>query len=286
MSNNEIGLVGEQRRKFLKKVAVTSGVLGSGITGTTSATDDEFREKIIEANNLTRSKGPEARADFLESEGYPTGYVRGTFRPTTRDGPSSEKVGCVDPIQCDGDIDLTLSFSYNTYNHSYYAGVTMRMRYYYYTNQYGTFYGGGVPPKDVLGIQWERDHWKLKNRDDIPGSTTDSDNITWANGSWDFEGLAFNVDDETHCKSSGFTPIEESEWSDYETVGAFLEKGDDYEALDSVTASYAHTWSGVVYDIGVSFPAGISLTTGSNTQYKELQTDLDGDTLIVDESDV
>lgn len=189
----------------------------------------------------------------------------------------------VDPTSCDGDIDVTLSFT-ALWEGGYYASVMVRMNYFRWVNRYGTYYKGGEDPVDGIGIQWERDHWKVENRDNIPESTEGDTNISWDNGSWNHQGVAFRVDDEDLCKDSGYTEGG-PDWSDFESCGVYLEQGDEYEVGDDITASYRHTWNGYNLSFSVSYPWGISIGGGSNVDSKDFQTELDGDTLRVTTED-
>ncbi|MCL7418097.1 MAG: hypothetical protein M8354_09700, partial [Halalkalicoccus sp.] len=67
----------------------------------------------------------------------------------------------------------------------------------------------------------------------------------------------------------------------------YLEFDDDYQTGNSISASYIHTWNeGSVTGISVSYPFGISVSASSDTQQEDLQTDLQGDNLLVDTSDI
>jgi len=209
--------------------------------------------------------------------------------PSKEDEVGTEKVDCVEPNKCDGDIDLTLSVTFDIYNGEYYVDLSIRLYYEYQRNRYVDYYKGGEDPLDGCGLQWERDHWKLSDRTDVPRSTATDSYTSWDNGSWDYEGVAFRVDDYQLCDDSHDRRGTYYEWSDYAHAGAYLRHGSDHESGDTVTASYIHTWNegGLGTGFSVSYPWGISLSASasSTVESQNLQTDLEGNSLMIDAND-
>lgn len=276
------------RRKVLK----TSGAAFAGIAGlstsSVASSGDKTRHHLAVADRIYKKTGDiEARTEYLRNHDIPTGHEEVIFSSDhMSDGVSAETVDCVEPDKCDGDIGVTLSISFlSTYGH-YYVSSSVKIR--YETDDWGGLNSGGEEPHDGLGIQWGNDRWEVVNSSDLPSCTYGDDHIEWDNGSWNKEGLAFRVDDYWLCYDSGGTFFEE-EWSDIETAGVDLNLGDDWESDDSVTASYRHTWNDTTADLGfgVSFPWGISISSGmtSSVKSEDFQTNLDGKTLEVFESD-
>ncbi|MEF8825528.1 MAG: hypothetical protein V5A27_04175, partial [Halapricum sp.] len=253
---------------------------------------------ILRAREIQNAAGPDARANYLEAHGIPTGYKRFiTKRPDRRSGNSSstnDEIGsfsaddgtgqgdfCVEPNKCDGDIDLSLAISYDMYNARYY--VSLSMRYYYL---YQDMYDGPLSPLDGAGIMWERDHWKLQNRMDLTDSIYGDDHVAWDNGSWNYEGAGYRVNSEKIAKESGDSYYPTYSWSDTEYAGVYLRQGSDYEEGDQIHASYTYTWFGSgLNGISVSYPWAISLSFSNPPESEDLQTDLDSMALIVEEND-
>ena len=142
---------------------------------------------------------------------------------------------------------------------------------------------GGEAPVDGLGIQWEQNHWRVADPDDIPSSTDTGTHSEWDNGSWNQEGLAFRIDDYAMCEEGGAN--DGFGWSPYEYSGVYLIKDSGYQAGDSITAAYSHVSQGSNISFGVSYPAGIMVSSSSTSKAENLQTDLNGNTLRVTESD-
>lgn len=276
------------RRNVLKTSgAALAAITGLGSASMAGAAKNDFWHHIEVADRIHERAGIEARTKYLRNHDIPTGYDEALFATSKSDGPATEKADCVEPDKCDGDIGVTLSISYNKYDGHYYVSSSVEMRYAYHWN-YGML-SGGEAPNDGLGIQWGEDEWEVTNSNDLPSCTYGNDHIEWDNGSWNKQGVAFRVDDYGLCYDSGTTGYEK-EWSNMESAGVTLNRGSDWEEGDSVTASYLHTWNetSTSLSFGVSFPWGISVSAGttSSLETEDLQTDLDGKTLQVFESDV
>lgn len=280
-----------ERRTVLKTLgagAVATSTVGSSI-GSANQQPPKAEEKVdalLEAaRQVGRRQGPLARVRFLRNHGIPTTIKQAEFQfPAEKIGEdevSTEKVDCVEPTQCDADIEVYLSFSYLGDLDQYYAEAMMRMRYMYtYSSGYYYMLSGGEDPDDGLGFQWEKDHWKVRNPDDLLDSTKGDSHIGWDDGSWNQQGLAFRVHDYDMCVDNGPTG-DTYEWTPYEYAGVYLEQDDGFQEDDPITASYLHTWKGTVSSFSVSFPAGISVGVGNNVEAEDFQTNPNGDTLRV-----
>jgi len=286
------------RRKVVKKIV--TGIAGTALIPASVAAadygDDEFRKRVAIADRIARHHGIEARTRYLEDKGYPTGYKQFQYTINNDENIGTNRVDCVEPRQCDGDIDLILSISYNSRSNEYYVSTSVRMRFEYRTKSFGDWgletdyviYRGGEDPADGIGFQWKEEHWKVADRDYLYSSVSGDRNISWDNGSWNRQGMAFKVDDLSLCDDSVGRETNEREptWSDIETCGIFVEKGEEWEREDAITASYVHTWEGANIDFGVSWPFGLTVTSSSGPVRDEnLQTDLDGKSLRVNASD-
>jgi len=297
-----------RRRKVLRTAAIT-GLGTAGITSVTSAntqmSDEEFHGHMMKSREVHDRAGPEAASEYLESNGISTYYTReviggsraaGSTATTSGDSDGGKAHGdfCVEPDKCDGDIDLTLRISYNrSYNYYY---VTLSMRYRYSkgkrgrSKSYDSYCSGPRYPVDGAGIMWERDHWKLKNRNDVPRSTSGDDHVAWDNGSWNYQGVGFRVNSRDIAWESGGSHnycYNTSEWwSDTEFAGVRLENGEDWERGDEIHAKYVYTWNeGEVDGVSVGYPWFVSVSASRSTKKENLQTNLDGKSLIVTASD-
>lgn len=277
------------RRRFLKGVGATA-VAGLIPVGATAADEDNeltFTEKVRKADNLLHKEGEDARTEFLNGSGIEqTAISRGKFsveRLNGDSGPSPDRVDCIDPTQCEGDIDLSLSLNFNPYRGKYVVNATVSLYYVNWEGPYVGTYKGGEKPEDGLGFHWPRDEWKIDDRENIPGSTLGDDNISWDNGSWNEKGLAFGVDDKAMCTN---VTDRDGDWSDTEFATAYVQLGDNHKPDSPIYATYLHTWSGSSYGFSVGFPPSISLSGSSSAESKSLQTTLNGDTLLVSEEDL
>lgn len=284
-----------RRRNVLKAAAIasTGGVSAPSVAATRDdMSQEEFDEHILRARKIQSRGGPDAAVRYLEAHSIPTGYTRfiskrpdrkRTVGASTHDGTGQGDF-CVEPDKCDGDIDLTLRFSYDMYNGRYYASLAMRYRYELYYDYYN--YDGPMQPLDGAGIMWERDHWKLQDRDNPTSCTLGDNNVEWDNGSWNYEGVGYRVNSREIAEGSGSTGKGNYEWSDTEYAGVYLRKGSDYEDGDSIHAAYEYTWnSGELSGVSVGYPWSISVSVSSSTESEDLQTDLNGYSLLVRESD-
>ncbi|MEF8881305.1 MAG: hypothetical protein V5A34_02125 [Halapricum sp.] len=285
---------GRSRRSVLKSTGITLATIGgaSGLINKAAASGgDSFRAKIRAGNRILKHIGPEARSEFFRNSGLRTGFKRANLSLARfQDGVGTQRVGCVEPEDCDGDIDLTLSITYDLYDGEYYVDLLIRHYIEYSNTRYTPVeHKGGEEPLDGCGLQWERDHWKLTDRTDIPASTSTDEYTTWDNGSWDYEGVAFQVDDRQMCDEQHEYLDFASTWTNYAHAGAYLRYGSDHEDGDSVTASYMHTWNegSLGAGFGVSYPFGISLsaTASSSVETENLQTTLEEQTLMVNAND-
>ena len=297
-----------RRRKVLRTAAIT-GLGTAGITSVTSAntqmSDEELHGHMMKSREVHDRAGPEAASEYLESNGISTYYTReviggsraaGSTATTSGDSDGGEAHGdfCVEPDKCDGDIDLTLRISYRRGYNYYYVTLSMRYRYKKVPPSGGehfpTMCSGPRRPVDGAGIMWERDHWKLRNRNDVPGSTSGDEHVAWDNGSWNYEGVGFRVNSRDIAWESGSEGNQcysaPERWSDTEFAGVRLEIGEDWERGDEISAAYKYTWNeGKVDGVSVGYPWTVSVSASSDTKKEKLQTNLDGKSLLVTASD-
>ena len=297
-----------RRRKVLRTAAIT-GLGTTGITSVTSAntqmSDEEFHGHMMKSREVHDRAGPEAASEYLESNGIPTYYTREVIGGSRADSSTATTSGdaddgkaqgdfCVEPDKCDGDIDLTLRISFNNQYSTYYT--TLSMRYRYSKGKRGPYKGGDAYcsgpryPVDGAGIMWEKNHWKLENRNDVPSSTNGDDHVAWDNGSWNKEGVGFRVNSrDIAWESEGsneYCDNTSERWSDTEFASVVLEKGEDWERGDEIHAKYVYTWNeGEVDGVSIGYPWFVSVSASRSTKKEDLQTDLNGKTLLVTASD-
>lgn len=305
---------GNERSMRRRKVLRTAALSGLGTAGLASVAtadareskaEEEFHQYMMRSREVHNRFGPEAASSYLERNGVSTYYTRqvvdgsralGTATTSgDADGGKAHGDFCVEPDKCDGDIDLTLRIS--TYYNVDKYNVSLSMRYRYKKGAYGRqrtccrMCFGPRSPVDGAGIMWERDHWKLEDRNDVPSSTAGDDHVAWDNGSWNYEGVGFRVDShgmamDSEGETSYYCYERNKRWSDTEFADVYLKKGEDWERGDSVHAAYEYTWDqGTVDGVSVGYPWSVSVSASSDTKTEDLQTDLDGNSLLVTASD-
>jgi len=287
------------RRNVLKAsagIGISSFSAATTAAADSNRTESDTRKHLLQARKIQSNAGIEARVRYLEAHDIRTGYARlAAPRPENSQGFSIQAADgegqdgyCVDPNQCDGDIDLTLSLSHDMRTGLYFASLAMRYKYSYQNTQSHGYYAytGPRSPDDAAGITWEKDSWKVKDRQDIPSSTNGDANINWYNGSWDYDGLGYKVDSKGIAKDSGITSIG-MYWSDYEFADVELRKGSNYTDGDAIHGTYEYTWNGGSIDsISVGWPWTIGASYGTFTKSRPLQTNLEAKTLSVTEDDI
>ncbi|GAB7019929.1 hypothetical protein JCM18750_27900 [Halostagnicola bangensis] len=251
---------------------------------------EEFERHIQKANKIELRAGIEERVNYLEEHDIPTTYTRlVNSRPDKEEGMSTQEgTGqggfCVEPDKCDGDIGLRLTLSFNYQLARYYASLSMRYYYMNHTDMYG--YEGPENPTDGAGILWDEDHWQVIDRNDLPGSTTTSEDVSWDNGSWNQEGVGYRVNSKIACMKTGTTDRDEYDWSRPRIAGVYLRTGPDHEDDSAIHAAYDYSWEeGDVSGVSVAYPWSVSHDVSYETKTQNLQTDIDGDSLRVKRSD-
>jgi hypothetical protein len=282
-----------RRRDVLKTGSSSLGLFAFGNlqsrAGSNEQTRDKtFRQHLQVANEIGRQGGPEARAEYLRKNNYPTAYAQCFYAVENSDAPlnsarqsekfaSTQRADCVEPDKCEGSIGLGLHLTYNCNDNYHVASCSVKLQ----------CHDGFEDPVDGVGIQWNDNHWLMKYGSDADSHEGD-EYIEWDNGSASEEGTAFRVNDKGLNRGAGGC-YQEGKWSEINYATVYIEKGPNHgegpEDEDKITASYLHTWEGRVYSFGVAYPWGISISSGSEVRSEDLQTDLNGEELKIYASD-
>lgn len=283
-------------RRNALKVGAGSLIGLSGIAGFSSALTEQslfekFEKKIEIADRIAEQQGPKARAEWLEKKGVQTEMVRGVYKNPNpdfekktedNDGASTQRVDCVQPNLCDGDIDLTLTRSYDSNSKIIDVSNTMRLHYRAYWSDLGVFLipSGGENPADGISFSWKEGTFKLIDKNQITNSVHSGPHQWWDNGSWNGEGLVMKANDYKMCTASGSTG-NNWDWTPYETCGVFLKTGSNFSSGDDIVSGYQHSWNSGSISYGISYPWGWSVSYSGGVKTQDLQTDLYGNTLRV-----
>lgn len=242
---------------------------------------------LAEAKDILAKEGPEARAEFLRSHGVESQYKGGT-KTLPKEDTTSDDVECIEPTQCDGQIEVNISLDYFRDFNLYSAGLQVRYLYSYYVGSRGNVsYDGPVRPKDGFGLIWNKSEWQITDPDTPANSMNPPEFGSWDNGSWinTKNGTGFRIDDNRVCTDSGQNSITEKEWSDWASCSVNLDTQEDWSTDSEVRGEYVYTYNANNVSLGVSasFPAGVSVSASGSTSIKkeDIGTNLNGDSLIV-----
>lgn len=278
------------RRTVLKTTAAGLSVVTGGVAtvGTAAAemTEEEADSILDKAQSILQTEGPDARAEFLRSNGIRSNHTGGTttLSYTDQDGATTDDIGCISPTMCDGEIEVNISIDYLKKLGYYYVSLQTRYKHIHYVSEKGNLQID-MPenPKDAFGLYWNPDEWDLNRPDKLDEGMFPPEYGSWVNASVSHEedGTGFRVDDRKVCfESPETTQGGGKEWSNWARCGVQLAPGDDHTSASTVSGEYRYTWndSNVSIGVGAGFPTGISVTGVQNTTVKErgIGTDLDG----------
>lgn len=282
------------RRNVLRTVgASTVGLVATA--GAVSGSEDDHDQLMRTAKKILRRRGPEARAEFLRNHGYESTYQGG--RATMPDSSvSTSDVDCIEPTNCDGEIEVNISIDYNIYNGYYSVGLQTRYKYLKGYTKRGIYrYDGPQYPKDGLGLYWDPNKWQITDEDYPANSMYSPTYGSWDNGSWiaDKSGTGFRIDDNEVCKESsdaGDPDTGDKDWSDWDYCGVDLYTQSDWTENSEVRGEYVYVWNETNLSVGVSasYPPGVGVSVSGTTEEKkeDFATNLEGKSLIVDDTDL
>lgn len=265
------------RRNVLTAVG-SVGLASTGVAAKPSeqSPHEKFQTKITKANKLREKAGPEARERYLHKHNIKTAKVNQKFNlQPDKQGPTTQEVDCVDGNQCDGDIDTTMSLSYDSNSNEYYAELMVSIK---YQKDSGALITGGEDPVDAMGIAWHKDEWKVIDPESISASTQRSSRVVTDDDNHMYDGVAFNLDDEGLCKFDSPNTNGSEEWSAYAWGGVYLIPGDENQTDSEILGSYIHTWNENNIDFSVSYPAGVGVSGSTQSKHEKTTTEKDGDT--------
>lgn len=244
------------------------------------------------AQKILQNRGPEARAQFLRNHGIKSKYHGGTTSlpdSGSSDGLSTSSVDCIEPTNCDGDIEVNISIDYFPTYIDYHVSLQVRYKYALYISPRGYVdYNGPENPKDGFGLYWDNNQYQITNPGQPASSMLEPTHGSWDNGSWitGKEGTGFRINDKMVCDDSGQTgTVTTKKWSNWDSCGVTLDPQSGHTDSSEVRGEYVYTYNDTNVSIGVgaSFPSGISVSaSGSSTTKKEdIGTNLSGGSLIV-----
>lgn len=303
----------DHTRRGIMKKAAAAGVLPVGFTASYDATRrkdlEQFREDMLESYRLRDVEGEDAMLEYLEDKNYNTTKTSLRFEATrpNEDGVSTQKIE--DPTTTGIKLDI-YGGKYRDAADKY--SVTMSVEYEfdvscekrlvyvggaYVYEDFWTYNSWGEAPVDGAGIIWATDrqkYWKLYNPDRVRENMLTYNNVEWETGSWDRESTGFRVDDAATFQE--WNP-EGGECKDYSaqrlagTAGVILQPYGDYSEYDrKAYGSFSHTWEKTTSDVGVSagIPStlSVSVTPSDEVDQVRTQTEPDGDTLLIRQSEL
>lgn len=235
---------------------------------------EEFRDLVETANQILAETGDAEKAyKYLRARG-----VGVTSRSRTYQLPSSSTVSTngnettvVSPNSFPrSSLNITLSLYSSTGGidcakdeYPYYALLS-------WSSDDWNESEGGSEPKDVAGIYYNDSNWW-----EMPGSvssaTRTSNNVTYANASYNSNGIAFEVDDSA-IENSG-----SSGWY----AGMYLNPTGSYAPNQRlIRGEYIHNWSTVdssIESISLGIPAGFSVSYSIETETHDWSTTTEED---------
>lgn len=224
--------------------------------GTVRADGPSF-DKLVEISRRIREKtgSTQRQHEFLRNHGVGTALETDTLRLGQSGGVGTQELS---------EDQISLYFSlYSDCNSDGYADGTYKLEFAW---DYSAFTSSGEKSHDFVGIAWKNGTWEYEtaNTDDL---TTSDSYISYEGGS-STSGPAFNIDD--------WNPFIQE--YNYVSVDVNWVGDQDEQDIDTVSASYTHTYNEVNIDsVGVSFPAGVSVTVSDDSKSWSKDTEDNGD---------
>ncbi|WP_049896369.1 hypothetical protein [Natrialba chahannaoensis] len=272
-----------------RKVLATAGAItaGFGAAGTVVARErddpsEKFTKQMIQAQQIAKQEGLEERQKYLDRVGINhiekdhQFAVQKNASEEDRAQPAHEPPICVDPLDCDADINVQFSLTYNPRGEEFHYSYYIRFRYGYADDPSyppRDIYAGPEDPVDTLGLTWENSsaakRLEIRDHREVHRSVVTDDYTEFDEGSWTGSGLGILVDGYQASIDSGKTGNDETDWSQMVVAGVFLEKDVDFRPETSVRGIYEYAWKGTEPDVAVSYPASI---TFKQNEYEESET--------------
>lgn len=255
------------RRTVLKSLGAATALSTAGVSVSGARGKPTLRERVDQSHRILQAAGPEKQHEFLRNHGVATAKKSTTAEMPveTSDGPSTE-------VLTTGEITLTFSL----YNDCGYYGYADGTHIAELTWEYNaSFDDWGASPKDYVGIGWDDNTWYYEdnNESDMDSNSSYVNYKTGTSG----EGPVWEIRDEATL-DNGY----EFDGQDFYWVNVDIDwTGPDY-LMDNrtIAASYCHTWSDVkITGVGVSYPAGVSVSVGNENEEWTKDTNDDGDFL-------
>ncbi len=287
------------RRLVLKSAG--AAVFGLSTANTVVADDEtdpseEFTKQIAEANRIAKEDGLDERRTYLDESGISHEEQSAQLSVPNFESnddvlqvESHETPICVDPLECDADIDVQFSLSYQPRAEEFHYSYFIQFHYGYAPDPsypWGTIYAGPEDPVDTLGLTWQEDQVEVRDHRRVHESVITDDYTQFDEGSWTGSGLGILVDGYQASVDSGYTGVDETDWSQLVTSGVFLVEGVDFRPDTSFRGIYEYAWEGTEPEVSVSYPAQISFSASSYNESEAFQHTPEGDTFHIKAEDV
>lgn len=251
------------RRKLLKSTGVALGATALPATASATPGPKSKFERTIEQSHHVKDKtgSMDKWRQFLRNRGISVASVNQRYS-LSDDGPST------DHYKDSKYLDITMSLSVDCYS-NYYADLTWT----YEEDGAWLHDAQGAPPLDAAGISYNQDWWNLTD-DTISGTTSMSEYVSYADGSYGGNGPGFEMDDNSMSYNGDDGNLH---WG-----GVFLQAIGDFDSNErQVFGDYVHTWKeGKLERVTVSYPGGISVDLAPETESWKTDTEKDGDQLL------
>ncbi|MDQ2052937.1 hypothetical protein RBH26_21070 [Natronolimnohabitans sp. A-GB9] len=285
------------RRSVLKTTG--TALIGLSAADTVVANDkkdpsEKFTREIIKANRIAKREGLEERQNYLDEKeiSHKEENVQLSVPKTDDDEVKTQEAPiCVNPLDCDADIDVQFSLTYepradpSEFHYSYF----IKFRYGFARDEFypwRTIYAGPEDPVDTLGLSWQKDQVELRDHRRVHKSVITDDYTKFDEGSWTGSGLGILVDGYQASVDSGLTGRDETDWSQLVTAGVFLVEDADFRPETSFKGIYEYAWEGTEPEVSVSYPASISFKSNEYEDSEDFQHTLDGDTFHIKAEEV
>lgn len=259
---------------MLKSLGAATALSTVGVPVSATGGEPTLEEIVDRSHRVLQAAGPEKQHEFLRNRGVGTAMDSATWQvPTgTNDGVSIEWLSMA---------EISLSFSlYTDCSSSGYANGT-------YIAELSWQYDAsiddwGASPDDFVGIAWDENTWYYEDNN-LSDIDENSGQIEYYSGS-SGEGPAWSVYDEATIDNGYEFDGQDYYWVNVDIVWT----GQDHEMDNkTIAASYSHTWSDVtITGVGVSYPAGVTVSVSNETQEWTKDYNNEGDFLRLSHDEV
>lgn len=241
-------------------------MLSAPFVGSAAASKPDHSTAVREqANKIRANAGQRAWKKYLRSQGIPLTSTKVGMN-LDDNGVGTQGFDNVDGSSSDCDICLDFSLYVD------YSGVYSIDMFWDYDSEKWVG-GGGYDPVDALGLYFDPQQWDYESNSLSDTTYTSGNGIVSVEDDSINDGLPFTADDGA------------AEDGTYYWAGLNVVPVGDYSSSERyVYGEYVHTWnvSETNYSVGVSYPAGVSISfsTTETVKKESTGTEGDGDTLM------